>query len=131
MKLAIPYEEGQIFQHFGKTPAFKIYDIANGQVGGSMVFPTGGQGHGALAGLLRALGIGAVVCGGLGPGAIDALSQLNILPLPGVTGSADQAAQNFAAGKLVADPDALCHHHDGVHTCSHHGEGHGCGGSCH
>ncbi len=36
--------------------------IANGQVGGSMVFPTGGQGHGALAGLLRALGIGAVVC---------------------------------------------------------------------
>ena len=59
MKLAIPYEEGQIFQHFGKTPAFKIYDIANGQVGGSMVFLTGGQGHGALAGLLRALGIGA------------------------------------------------------------------------
>ncbi len=49
MKLAIPYEEGQIFQHFGKTPAFKIYDIANGQVGGSMVFPTGGQGHGAWA----------------------------------------------------------------------------------
>jgi len=117
MKLAIPYEEGQIFQHFGKTPAFKIYDIANGQVGGSMVFPTGGQGHGALAGLLRALGIGAVVCGGIGPGAIDALSQLNILPLPGVTGS--------------ADPDALCHHHDGGHTCGHHGEGHGCGGSCH
>ena len=72
MKLAIPYEEGQIFQHFGKTPAFKIYDIANCQVGGSMVFPTGGQGHGALAGLLRALGIGAVVCGGIGPGAIDA-----------------------------------------------------------
>ena len=93
MKLAIPYEEGQIFQHFGKTPAFKIYDIANGQVGGSMVFPTGGQGHGALAGLLRALGIGAVVCGGIGPGAIDALSQLNILPLPGVTGSADQAME--------------------------------------
>ena len=113
MKLAIPYEEGQIFQHFGKTPAFKIYDIANGQVGGSMVFPTGGQGHGALASLLRALGIGAVVCGGIGSGAIDALSQLNILP------------------KLVADPDALCHHHDGGHTCSHHGEGHGCGGSCH
>lgn len=82
MKLAIPYEEGQIFQHFGKTPAFKIYDIANGQVGGSMVFPTGGQGHGALASLLRALGIGAVVCGGIGSGAIDALSQLNTSPSP-------------------------------------------------
>ena len=36
MKLAIPYEEGQIF---GKTPAFKIYDIANGQVGGSIPAP--------------------------------------------------------------------------------------------
>ena len=77
MKLAIPYEEGQIFQHFGKTPAFKIYDIANGQVGGSMVFPTGGQGHGALAGLLRALGSGAVVCGGIGPGVADVLCFIN------------------------------------------------------
>lgn len=83
MKLAIPYEEGQIFQHFGKTPAFKIYDIANGQVGGSMVFPTGGQGHGALAACSGPWASGAVgSAGGIGPGAIDALSQLNILPLP-------------------------------------------------
>lgn len=83
-----------------------------------------------MAGLLRALGIGAVVCGGIGPGAIDALSRLNILPVPGITGSADQ---DFAEGKLVADPDALCHHHNGGvgHTCGHHGEGHSCGGSCH
>lgn len=78
MKLAIPYDNGQVFQHFGKTEAFKIYDIVDGKVGPSMVMSTNGQGHGALAGLLRGLGISAVICGGIGPGAIEALSLIHI-----------------------------------------------------
>lgn len=82
MKLAIPYDNGQVFQHFGKTEAFKIYDIVDGKVGPSMVMSTNGQGHGALAGLLRGLGISAVICGGIGPGAIEALQSLDITPHP-------------------------------------------------
>lgn len=83
MKLAITYDNGQVFQHFGKTEAFKIYDIVEGKVGASMVMSTNGQGHGALAGLLRGLGISVLICGGIGPGAQDALASLDITVIPG------------------------------------------------
>ena len=130
MKLAITYDNGQVFQHFGKTQQFKIYDIQQGKVGPSLVTGTGGQGHGALAGLLRALGLSVLICGGLGPGAQEALKSLDITVIPGITGDADQAAQDFVDGKLVPNTEALCnHHHDGpAHSCGDHGCGqHTCG----
>ena len=129
MKLAVPYEDGQVFQHFGKTSQFKIYDIDQGAVKGSMVFPTGGQGHAALAGLLRMLGISVVLCGGIGPGAVQALQSLDVTPIAGVSGGADAAVADFLAGKLTPDTEALCrHHHTGGpdHGCGHHG----CEGGC-
>ncbi|MCI6991341.1 MAG: NifB/NifX family molybdenum-iron cluster-binding protein [Clostridiales bacterium] len=130
MKLAITYDNGQVFQHFGKTQQFKIYDIQEGKVGPSLVTGTGGQGHGALAGLLRALGISVLICGGIGPGAQEALKSLDITVIPGITGDVDQAAQDFVDGKLVPNTEALCnHHHDGpAHSCGDHGCGqHTCG----
>lgn len=130
MKLAITYDNGQVFQHFGKTQQFKIYDIQQGKVGPSLVTGTGGQGHGALAGLLRALGISVLICGGIGPGAQEALKSLDITVIPGITGDADQAVQDFVDGKLVPNTEALCnHHHDGpAHSCGDHGCGqHICG----
>lgn len=130
MKLAITYDNGQVFQHFGKTQQFKIYDIQQGKVGPSLVTGTGGQGHGALAGLLRALGISVLICGGIGPGAQEALKSLDITVIPGITGDADQAVQDFVDGKLVPNTEALCsHHHDGpAHSCGDHGCGqHTCG----
>ena len=119
MKLAITYDNGQVFQHFGKTEAFKIYDIVEGKVGASMVMSTNGQGHGALAGLLRGLGISVLICGGIGPGAQDALASLDITVIPGITGDVDQAVQDFVDGKLVPNTEALCnHHHEGAaHNC--------------
>ena len=130
MKLAITYDNGQVFQHFGKTQQFKIYDIQQGKVGPSLVTGTGGQGHGALVGLLRALGISVLICGGIGPGAQEALKSLDITVIPGITGDVDQAVQDFVDGKLVPNTEALCnHHHDGpAHSCGNHGCGqHTCG----
>ena len=123
MKLAIPYENGQVFQHFGKTKEFKIYDIAGGRVGFSMVISAGGNGHGALAGFLRMLGISVVLCGGIGPGALQALQSLDITPIVGVSGDADQAAEDFVAGKLAENTEALCRHRhsgDPGPGCGHH-----------
>ena len=54
MKIAVTYENGEIFQHFGHTEAFKIYDIADGKVVSAEVVDTNGSGHGALAGFLVA-----------------------------------------------------------------------------
>ena len=122
MKIAVTFENGQVFQHFGHTEQFKIYEIANGKVAGSSVVDTNGSGHGALAGFLQQHGVDTLICGGIGGGARTALDQAGIRLYGGVSGSADQAVANLLAGTLSYDPDVSCsHHHDGQeHSCSDH-----------
>ena len=121
MKIAVTYENGEIFQHFGHTEAFKIYDIADGKVVSAEVVDTNGSGHGALAGFLAAQGVDTLICGGIGGGAQNALAQAGIRLFGGVSGNADEAVNALLAGNLGYDPDVHCNHHD------HHGEGHSCG----
>ena len=121
MRIAIPYEQGEIFQHFGHTEQFKLYDVENGTIIREQIVNTNGSGHGALAGFLQAAQADALICGGIGGGAQMALAETGIRLYAGVTGSADAAAKALAAGGLEYDPDARCDHHD-----HHHGEGHDC-----
>ena len=121
MRVAVTYENGEIFQHFGHTERFKVYDIEDGKILSSEIVDTNGSGHGALAGVLNALKVDALICGGIGGGAQMALAQVGIRLYGGVSGSADAAVQALAEGKLDFDPNVHCDHHD------HHGEGHSCG----
>ena len=121
MKIAVTYEDGNIFQHFGHTQQFKVYEIRDGAVTASQVVSTGSSGHGALAGLLYALQVDTLICGGIGGGAQAALAQAGIRLYGGVSGSADEAVAALLAGKLDFNPHVRCDHHD------HHGEGHTCG----
>ena len=121
VRIAVTYENGEIFQHFGHTEQFKLYDVENGVIVASQVVDTNGSGHGALAGVLSALNVDALICGGIGGGAQMALASAGIRLYGGVSGSADAAAEALAAGKLDFNPDVRCDHHD------HHGEGHTCG----
>ena len=136
-KIAATYENGQIFQHFGHTEYFKIYEIKEGTVTASAVISTGETGHGALAGLLKEQGVDTLICGGIGGGARNALAEAGIQLYGGVSGNADQAVEALLKGELTFDPDAHCDHHDhGEHhgSCGGHGhgEGHGsCGGHGH
>lgn len=120
MRIAVTYENGEVFQHFGHSSQFKIYTEDNGKIIASEVVDTNGSGHSALAGLLSALGVNALICGGIGGGAQMALAGAGISVYGGVSGNADKAAEDFVAGKLIYNPDAKCDHHD-------HGEGHNCG----
>lgn len=122
MRIAVTYENGEIFQHFGHTEQFKIYDVADGKIVSAAIVDTNGSGHGALAGVLRALGADVLICGGIGGGAQAALAAAGIRLYGGVSGSADEAVAAFVAGNLNFNPDVRCNHHDG-----HHGEGHTCG----
>jgi len=132
MRIAIPYEQGEIFQHFGHTEKFKLYDVENGAVIREQIVDTNGSGHGALAGFLQASQADAVICGGIGGGAQMALAEAGIRLYAGVTGSADAAAKALAADSLEYDPDARCDHHDHHHGEDHDCGGHGCGEhSCH
>jgi len=124
MKIAVTYENGQVFQHFGHTENFKIYDIQDGKISGAVVVSTAGSGHGALAGFLSSLGVDTLICGGIGGGAQNALQQAGIRFYGGVQGEADQAVEALLASQLNYDPEARCDHHDHDH---HHEEGHTCG----
>ena len=125
MKIAVTYEDGQIFQHFGHTSQFKLYDVADGKVVNSQVVDTNGSGHGALAGFLMQHGVTTLICGGIGGGAQAALANVGITLYGGVSGSADDAVAALLSGNLGYDPDVHCNHHD-------HGAGHSCGNhGCH
>lgn len=120
MKIAVTYENGQIFQHFGHTSQFKLYEVQDGKVISARVVDIVGSGHGALAGVLNTLGAEVLICGGIGAGARMALDAAEIQLYGGVSGDADAAVEALLAGKLVYNPDVRCNHH-------HHGEGHTCG----
>ncbi len=122
-RIACTYENGQIFGHFGHTEYFKIYDIENGAVAGSVILSTNGSGHGALASFLAANRVDTLICGGIGGGAQTALAQVGIRLYGGVSGSADEAVKALLEGRLGYDPDVHCDHH-GEH---HHGSD--CGGA--
>ena len=129
MRIAVTYENGEIFQHFGRTEHFKLYDIEDGTITNEQIVETGGSGHGALAGFLRSAQVDALICGGIGSGAQMALAEAGITLYGGVSGNADAAAKAFAEGRLAYDPDAHCDHHDHAgegHDCAHDG-GHCCG----
>lgn len=130
MKIAVTYENGQVFQHFGHTSQFKVYEVENGTIASSEIVDTNGQGHGALAGFLQNGGIDVLICGGIGGGARNALAEAGIDLYPGATGDADAQVESFLKGQLVYDPDTMCSHHshEEGHTCGNHG----CGSeSCH
>ena len=130
MKIAITCDNGQIFQDFGRTEKLKVYDVDKGEIRAAVVVDTDGQGHGALAEFLRQKGVDALICGGIGGGARELLSQAGIKIYGGASGSCDEAANALLRGTLVYNPDVQCSHHEEHHggECGHscHGDKHGC-----
>lgn len=131
MKIAVAYKNGQVFAHFGHTEQFKIYDVEDGRVVRAAVFDTNGSGHGALAGMLRGMGVDTLICGGIGGGAKTALAEAGIRLYGGVAGDVDKAVADLLAGRLEYDPEVACNHHEqqghehhggacGEHGCGHH-----------
>ena len=136
MQIAVTYENGMIFQHFGHTQQFKLYQVEDGKVASSEIVDAGGSGHGALAGFLKEKGAEVLICGGIGGGARNALAEAGIKLYPGAAGDADAQVESLLAGSLSYDPDTVCNHHghghEEGHDCGHsHGDGHSCGhGHC-
>lgn len=126
MRIAVTYDNGEIFQHFGKTESFKIYEVEDNKVISSEIIGSNGAGHGALAGLLAEKQINVVICGGIGQGAQDALSEQGIEVYSGAEGDVDAAVELYLKGELVSNGVNCDHHHEEGHSC-----GHSCGGGCH
>ena len=132
MKIAVTYENGQIFQHFGHTENFKIYDVLGKDIISSQVVSTNGSGHGALAGMLKSLNVAVLICGGIGGGAQAALAEAGIMLYGGVSGNADDSVKALLEGTLAFNPNVQCNHHGHEHGEGHTCGNHGCGShSCH
>ncbi|MBQ9199512.1 MAG: NifB/NifX family molybdenum-iron cluster-binding protein [Lachnospiraceae bacterium] len=131
MKIAVTYENGEIFQHFGHTEQFKLYDVEDGKIVNEKIVDTNDSGHGALAGFLKGANVDSLICGGIGMGAKNALADAGIKLYAGVQGSADAAVKALVEGMLEYDSDAHCNHHehhDG--DCGHdHCAEHNCEGN--
>lgn len=120
MKIAVTYNNGQVFQHFGHTQTFKIYEVHERQIVSTQVVDTGGSGHGALVGLLKQHGVEILICGGIGGGAKHALQEVGIQLYGGACGDADTQVISFLHGKLQYNPSIQCSHHEENHTCGSH-----------
>lgn len=123
MRIAVTYDNGMIFQHFGHSEQFKVYDIEDDRIVHSEVVSTKGNGHGALAGVLNRLDAEVLICGGIGVGAQNALAAVGIVVYGGVSGNADDVVNAFIKGELQFNPDVRCNHHGDDHECGDHGCG--------
>jgi predicted Fe-Mo cluster-binding NifX family protein len=129
MKIAVTFDNGEIFQHFGHAEQFKIYNVEGDVVVSSEVVSTNGSGHSAIAQFLVDNSVDTLICGGIGGCAQRALAAGNIKLYGGVVGDADEAVAALLSGTLVFDPDAKCSHHGHSHSEGEHH--HACGGHCH
>ena len=131
MKIAVTYDNGEVFQHFGRTESFKIYEVEDNKVVSSEVISSNGTGHGALAGLLAEQGVNVLICGGIGGGAQTALTEAGIDLCAGAQGNVDEVVETYLKDELESS-GVNCdhHHHEEGHSCGSHEEGHSCGDSC-
>lgn len=130
MKIAVAYDNGNVFQHFGRTEFFKVYVVEEQKVISSEVISSNGIGHGALAGLLADHSVDVLICGGIGGGAQAALADAGVELCAGAEGDADQAVEAYLKGELVSSGANCDHHHGEGHSCGEHEEGHSCADSC-
>lgn len=130
MKIAVTYDNGNVFQHFGKTEFFKVYDVEDNKVVSSEVIGSNGTGHGALAGLLADRNVDVLICGGIGGGAQAALAEAGVELCAGAEGDTDQVVEAYLKGELVSTGANCDHHHGEEHSCGDHDEEHSCGGGC-
>ncbi len=115
MKVAVTYENGQVFQHFGRTQQFKIYDVEDGKIVSSKVIGNDGLSHGALGEILMREKADVFICGGIGGGAREMIESRGIKLVPGVSGDADKAVEGYLSGTLEYDPNVSCKDHGSCH----------------
>ena len=123
MKIAVPFADGEIYQHFGHTENFKLYEIEAGRIVSSEILNTNGSGHEALADFLSGLSVNVLLCGGIGAGAQAALDAAGIEICSGAQGDADAAVNAYLSGELESAGVNCDHHHE-------HDEDEGCGDHC-
>ena len=120
MKIAVTYDNGSIFQHFGYTETFKMYEVEDNNIINSYLLNTGGTGHGALGLFLKKNNVSVVICGGIGGGAQTILKSNGIKLYGGCSGLCDEAVEALLKNELKYNPKVMCNHEHHEHSCGEH-----------
>ena len=130
MKVAVAYDNGEIYGHFGHCDMFAIYEYGEyvHECTKTLVETADRQGHQAMADLMREQGVDAVICGNMGGEGKALLLSYGIVPVVGYSGDADTAADLLVTGQLPINPGAgNCSCSGSCHCGSDDGEGCSCG----
>lgn len=137
IRIAVSYDKGEIFEHFGHTELFAIYEFDEHDLNSStkrLIDSSALVGHQAMADLLKSEKIDAVICGQMGDEARSLLLSYGIIPVPGYCGDADTAAELLVTGQLPSGDGGACSGGCGGCSGCHGGEDGedscGCGGGC-
>ncbi len=114
LKIAVPYENGTIAQHFGKAECFKVYEVYDNEIVATDIVSCEGATHSAVAMVLASTGARVLICGGLGEGAYHRIKSLGIRLVSGISGSADDAVRDYLVGKIILESDAGVHRSPGM-----------------
>ena len=102
MKIAMPYQDGVLLEHFGRAKEFIIYNVSDLDPVTSEVIAPEDLSHAAVARALKEHGVDVVLCGSIGEHARQAVEGEHMLIFSGITGAADDVLERFLQGNLEA-----------------------------
>ena len=102
MKIAMPYQDGVLLEHFGRAKEFIIYNVSDLDPVTSEVIAPEDLSHAAVARALKEHGVDVVLCGSIGEHARQAVEGEHMLVFSGITGAADDVLERFLQGNLEA-----------------------------
>ena len=111
MLVAITYENGEVFMHYGKTRQFIIFELDNNEIKSERIIDCGEYSHHTLADLLKLNNVDVVICGGCGVHAIESLEAKNIKVYNGACGDVHNVINEYINGKLKFNGATMCDCH--------------------
>lgn len=110
MKIAVSYENGQIFHHVGDTKTFKLYNVEENKVIDTKILETTGRGRGMVIDFLQENSATVLLCNEICSGAKGAVVDTGVQVFGGVTGDADEAVKAFLNNQLTDGDTVVCNH---------------------
>lgn len=100
MKIAVASKGRNITEHFGHCENFNIFYIEDKKIVKSESIPNPGHRPGFLPNYLNDLGVGVIISGGMGSGAVDIFREKGIEVVIGARGDARDTVEKYLGGTL-------------------------------
>lgn len=114
MKIAIPTRDNHVDDHFGHCAYYTIMEINDDKeivATSKLNSPQGCGCKSNIASTLHNIGVTVMLAGNIGQGAINKLSESDIIVIRGCNGEVNDLTNRYLAGEVM-DNAVVCDHHD-------------------